>query len=72
VGDQLFVVGFHRSGTSLVCQLLRQAGVFFGYGLLGAFFSNLYGRFEVTKILAKAAIEPLGTGINDYRVKGND
>ena len=43
---QLIVAGFHRSGTSLVCQLLHRAGLFLGYDMLGATFSNLHGHFE--------------------------
>jgi hypothetical protein len=31
----LIVAGFHRSGTSLVCQLLDRAGLFLGYELVG-------------------------------------
>jgi hypothetical protein len=46
VGDQLIVAGFHRSGTSLVCQLLNRAGLFLGYEMLGAKFSNRHGHFE--------------------------
>ena len=49
--DQLIVAGFHRSGTSLVCQLLHQAGLFLGYDLLKSAFSNLYGHFEDTEVL---------------------
>ena len=48
---QLIVAGFHRSGTSLVCQLLHRAGLFLGYDLLGPAFSNLHGHFEDTEIL---------------------
>ena len=51
MGDQLIVAGFHRSGTSLVCQLLHRAGLFLGYDLLGPAFSNLHGHFEDTEIL---------------------
>jgi len=42
LSDQLIVAGFHRSGTSLVCQVLHRAGLFLGYDLLGAVFSNPY------------------------------
>ncbi|MGH3086625.1 MAG: hypothetical protein ACRDSJ_04825 [Rubrobacteraceae bacterium] len=48
---QLIVAGFHRSGTSLVCQLLGRAGLFLGYELLGANRSNPYGHFEDVEIL---------------------
>jgi hypothetical protein len=51
LSDQLIVAGFHRSGTSLVCQLLHRAGLFLGYDLLGPAFSNLHGHFEDTEIL---------------------
>ena len=50
MSDQLIVAGFHRSGTSLVCQLLHRAGLFLGYNLLGPAFSNLYGHLEDTEI----------------------
>jgi hypothetical protein len=48
---QLIVAGFHRSGTSLVCQVLHRAGLFLGYDLLGTTFSNPHGHFEDTEIL---------------------
>jgi hypothetical protein len=51
LSNQLIVAGFHRSGTSLVCQLLHRAGLFLGYDLLGPAFSNLHGHFEDTEIL---------------------
>ena len=51
MGDQLIVAGFHRSGTSLVCQLLHGAGLFLGYKLLGAKFSNVHGHFEDIEVL---------------------
>jgi hypothetical protein len=46
----LIVAGFHRSGTSLVCQLLHRAGLFLGYDLMGATFSNPHGHFEDIEI----------------------
>ena len=51
MSEQLIVAGFHRSGTSLVCQLLHRAGLFLGYDLLGSTFSNLHGHFEDTEVL---------------------
>ena len=50
--SQLIVAGFHRSGTSLVCQVLHRAGLFLGYDVLGRRFSNPRGHFEDTEILA--------------------
>jgi hypothetical protein len=50
MSDQLIVAGFHRSGTSLVCQLLYRAGLFLGYDLMGATFSNPHGHFEDIEI----------------------
>ena len=51
-GDvQLIVVGFHRSGTSLVTNLLQRAGLFVGEHLLGAMPSNRYGHFEDREVL---------------------
>lgn len=52
MSNQLIVAGFHRSGTSLVCQLLHRAGLFLGYDLLGRAFSNPHGHFEDTEIMA--------------------
>lgn len=52
MSEQLIVAGFHRSGTSLVCQLLQRAGLFLGYDLLGANFSNPLGHLEDNEILA--------------------
>jgi hypothetical protein len=51
LSNQLIVAGFHRSGTSLVCQLLHRAGLFLGYDLLRPAFSNLRGHFEDTEVL---------------------
>lgn len=51
MSEQLIVAGFHRSGTSLVCQLLHRAGLFLGYDLLEAAFSNPHGHFEDTEVL---------------------
>lgn len=48
---ELIVVGFHRSGTSLLTQLLHEAGLFVGDELLGAMPSNPYGHFEDTEVL---------------------
>ncbi len=51
MNNQLIVAGFHRSGTSLVCQLLHRAGLFLGYDLLEAAYSNPHGHFEDTEIM---------------------
>ena len=51
MSGQLIVAGFHRSGTSLVCQLLHRAGLFLGYDLLRSAFSNRHGHFEDTEVL---------------------
>ena len=51
MSNQLIVAGFHRSGTSLVCRLLHRAGVFLGYDLMGAAFSNPYGHFEDIEVV---------------------
>jgi hypothetical protein len=48
---QLIVVGFHRSGTSLMTQLLHRAGLFIGDDLLGAMPSNRFGHFEDREVL---------------------
>ncbi len=50
MSEQLIVAGFHRSGTSLVCQLLHRAGLFLGYDLMEASFSNPHGHFEDTEV----------------------
>lgn len=49
--EAVIVGGFHRSGTSLVCQLLSRAGLFLGDELLGATFSNKMGHYEDVKTL---------------------
>ena len=51
MSDQLIVAGFHRSGTSLVSQLLHRAGLFLGYDLLEAAFSNRHGHFEDVEVM---------------------
>jgi hypothetical protein len=48
---QLVVAGFHRSGTSMLTQLLVEAGLFVGDDLLGAMPSNPYGHFEDREVL---------------------
>ena len=48
---ELIVVGFHRSGTSLLAQLLHRAGLFVGDDLLGALPSNPHGHFEDREVL---------------------
>jgi hypothetical protein len=50
LSDQLIIAGFHRSGTSLVAQLLHRAGLFLGYDLMGATFSNPHGHFEDVEV----------------------
>ena len=51
LSSQLIVAGFHRSGTSLVCQLLHRAGLFLGYDLMGATFSNPHGHLEDLEVV---------------------
>lgn len=48
---QVIIAGFHRSGTSLLTQLLHRAGLFVGDDLLGAMPSNPYGHFEDREVL---------------------
>lgn len=48
---QLVVAGFHRSGTSMLTQLLVEAGLFVGDDLLGSMPSNPYGHFEDREVL---------------------
>jgi len=47
----LIIAGFHRSGTSLLTQLLHAGGLFVGDRLLGAAESNPYGHFEDMEVL---------------------
>lgn len=47
----LIVAGFHRSGTSLLTELLHTAGLFVGDDLLGAMPSNPYGHFEDRRVM---------------------
>ncbi|MBA2336797.1 MAG: hypothetical protein H0V96_03390 [Acidimicrobiia bacterium] len=49
---EIIIAGFHRSGTSMVTQLLHAAGLFVGDDLLGAMPSNPYGHFEDTEVVA--------------------
>ncbi len=42
----LTVAGFHRSGTSLLTQLLHRAGLFVGDDLISEDTTNPYGHFE--------------------------
>jgi hypothetical protein len=61
---ELVVVGFHRSGTSLLTQLLHAAGLFVGDELLGAMASNPYGHFEDREVLElhRAIMDDHGAG----------
>jgi len=43
---QLMIVGFHRSGTSMLTQELHNAGLFVGEKLMGPHFSNADGHYE--------------------------
>ncbi len=43
---ELVIAGFHRSGTSLLSELLNRAGLFLGDDLIGAHPTNPYGHFE--------------------------
>lgn len=60
---QIVVAGFHRSGTSLLTQLLHSAGLFVGKDLLGAMPTNPYGHFEDREVLKlhRAILERHGT-----------
>lgn len=49
--QELIVAGFHRSGTSLLTQLLHRAGLFVGDDLIGAMPSNPFGHFEDRRIV---------------------
>lgn len=51
MGGQLIVAGFHRSGTSLIGQLLQCAGLFLGDKLLEKHPSNPYGHFEDAEVV---------------------
>lgn len=52
MSEQLIIVGFHRSGTSLTAQLLDRAGLFLGDELLRADESNRYGHYEDLEVKA--------------------
>jgi FkbM family methyltransferase len=43
---EIVVTGFHRSGTSMVTELLHRAGLFVGDELIDDVRSNQYGHFE--------------------------
>ena len=64
---ELIVVGFHRSGTSLVTQLLHEAGLFVGENLLAARPSNPYGHFEDRSVL-RVHKRILGDNGSDWQV----
>jgi hypothetical protein len=51
LSEQLIVAGFHRSGTSLISQLLKRAGLFLGYELFRASFANPHGYIEDVEVL---------------------
>ena len=46
MNKQLMIIGFHRSGTSMLAQELTNAGLFIGDKLLGGDISNVDGHFE--------------------------
>lgn len=48
----LAIVGFHRSGTSMLAGILHQNGLSMGNNLLGASYSNPYGHFEDKRVIA--------------------
>ena len=45
-GKQLIIAGFHRSGTSMLTQWLKNAGLFVGERLMAPNISNVDGHFE--------------------------
>jgi len=45
------ILGFHRSGTSLLTRVLHKAGLFVGDDLLAAGESNRYGHFEDKEVV---------------------
>lgn len=47
----ILIISFHRSGSSLVAQLLGASGFHLGDKLLGAKPSNRYGHFEDTEVI---------------------
>ena len=48
---RLIIAGFHRSGTSLVAQLLDRSGMFLGYDLLQQNLSNRHGHLEDREVV---------------------
>nr|WP_246284429.1 sulfotransferase [Nocardioides perillae] len=58
----MIIAGFHRSGTSLLTQLLHAGGLFVGDDLLGAGPTNPYGHFEDREVLSlhRAVLERHG------------
>ena len=47
----VIIAGFHRSGTSLLAQLMHHAGLYLGEELLGASRHNPFGFFEDVEII---------------------
>lgn len=52
MSHEILVAGFHRSGTSMIAQLLHAAGLHVGDDLLGAMPSNPYGHFEDREVVS--------------------
>lgn len=48
----LAVLGFHRSGTSMLAGILHQNKLSMGKDLLGASYSNPFGHFEDKRVIA--------------------
>lgn len=47
----ILVIGMHRSGTSLIAQILNECNVYFGENTLGKSSANPYGHMEDKRIL---------------------
>ena len=46
MSKQLIITGMHRSGTSLVTNVIQETGVHIGENLLGSYKGNKHGHFE--------------------------
>ncbi len=75
----LCILGMHRSGTSIVANLLHESGLHLGKNLLGADFSNTRGHFEDLdilnmhkEVLADQGLAPSGLELNRPPVPPDD
>ena len=71
----IVVIGMHRSGTSVVANLLKESGIEFGTNLVGKGLGNEKGHFENKDLLELTANDLVDKGFRsdgiDFRIKGS-